>query len=578
MIKQMKEQFLQYAKEKIFFKKKAKSKLFGALFGLTALATLGGVKTAYAASADSSVNSVQTNVDQGVDDLSHLQFDFNDVIVDVPVATQSNADSSVLGDKVYANVDAKIYQDEYSLKNQEHGLKMRYPDTEKEITGIIFDVQDVPKIAANEEKVQEYRDLQCAEIGYLVNGNEGFFRIEDVHSKEFLATPSNATPSNATPSNATPSNVTPTNAIPSNATPSNATPSNVTPTNATPSNATPSNATSSNATPSNATPSNATSSNATPTNATPSNATPSNATSSNATSILFKINDQVSIHPTAKYYKNVNKLIKSKNGKKYNYRKKFNKITGIVVSFKSEAKVYHGKDIESLLNVLNTGGKVVGYEVNHSYYLKNNSVYQKNAISMDPAELNQKTKNLYQSDVELTVLADAKIYSNADNMRNERDGKNPYYKAGSVKQASGYVLTDGKESFITNDYDQAVEYVSLGYQFDGYRMSNMSSKSEDGKIVSFEGYFKSGDVVTKVYYDENLASASNATPSNATPSNATPSNATSTKKSANSIVPNYVADDSELKRFYFMQMKECLENQRQIRKGIQEEKARTRTL
>ena len=552
MFKKLREQFIQYEKERLSFSRKVKSILFSSAFMGIVMSSFGTMK-AMAAEPKNNDSVAEYTTDQVVSD-SPIHID--DILSNDVVATPSNAIFSI-GDEVYARDNARIWTDEYSLFDDHAGKKMKYPESIKKIDGCVFLINDCPKLVFTSEKAMDYQS-KYETVGYLVNGVEGFLRACDVYQlEETLETVSQEDMEKKISSvdevvardvNAALSDVvaTSSNAI---ASPSNvvATPSNVI---ASPSNvvATPSNVI---ATPSDVV---ATSSNVIATAnhiATGSNAiaTPSNAS---VPFSIYKINEQISVRPTAKFYNSVKKFNQSKGAKAYPYELGWNKVTGIVVN----GKVYHEKNAEKLVEAINQGGVIEGYEINHVRYLKPESIYQKDQIQISDEELKEKAKNVYTSDTTLTILPGSRIYSNEDDLRNLKNGNSAYYEAGTEKNIFRYVLTDHEESFVVEDYDKVLEYLSIGYDFDGYLIINQYSKNFFGTIEKYEGFFKGSDIVTKEFYDQNIAKAATsvATPSNA--SVATPSNAVLENSSLN------VATNVQ-RRMYLLQLREALRDAKQ---------------
>ncbi len=345
IMKQFCEQFVQYAKDKLNFKKSLRNTFLASAFLGATFSPLFGSKS-YAMTQPVKSSSLPMTTQDILDN----EYVLEDILASNGVSVETeevNHAPYFLGDHVYAQSGTRIYRNENQLYNQENSLRMRYPETVKEITGMVFLVDGYPKTVTLENQALLYQN-EYELIGYLVNDNEGFLRVEDVYQKDVEAiidssqtdTDSMEVLEEVLESETEPvveEQVTTEILEVEQATPSNAASSEeetqlfeeqvnmeilkaeetietqeawyedeeilqllgvesleeltiqnlegelASPSNATPSDATPSNATPSNATPSNATPSDATPSNATPSNATPSDATPSNATPSDAT-------------------------------------------------------------------------------------------------------------------------------------------------------------------------------------------------------------------------------------------------------------------------------------------------------
>jgi len=344
-MKQFCEQFVQYAKDKLNFKKSLRNTFLASAFLGATFSPLFGSKS-YAMTQPVKSSSLPMTTQDILDN----EYVLEDILASNGVSVETeevNHAPYFLGDRVYAQSGTRIYRNENQLYNQENSLRMRYPETVKEITGMVFLVDGYPKTVTLENQALLYQN-EYELIGYLVNDNEGFLRVEDVYQKDVEAiidssqtdTDSMEVLEEVLESETEPvveEQVTTEILEVEQATPSNAASSEeetqlfeeqvnmeilkaeetietqeawyedeeilqllgvesleeltiqnlegelASPSNATPSDATPSNATPSNATPSNATPSDATPSNATPSDATPSDATPSDATPSDAT-------------------------------------------------------------------------------------------------------------------------------------------------------------------------------------------------------------------------------------------------------------------------------------------------------
>ena len=511
-MKRIREQLVRYAKEKLNFKKNLRNTFLATVFLGATFSTLLGNKV-YASTEGVTIEH------QDETDLEVLEND----------ETLNKSKVFFIGEKVYPVSGAKIYCDEYSLFHGDNAKKMRYSKDEKEITGMVFLVNDEPTVIINKDVASDYQ-TKYSLCGYLINGVEGFIRVDDVfgleETIEEVVVPVEEDSVNLVPEMPLEEKV---------ATPSIATPSMV----ATASEA--KMATASTATPSMV----ATASEvkmATASTATPSMiATASEVTAIDGLENVYRINDQVSIMPTAKFYSSLKKMKQGKGAKAYPDLK-FNKVTGIVVN----GKIYHENDLEKL--EINSDMVVEGYEINHVRYVDASYVYQKERISISDEEMASRSVGLYKDSVKLTSLPNAKIYESMIDMAISNNGKTPLYQNGTMKEIRGFVMRGGDEVFMVNDYDKVKEYLVLGYEFIGYRIINEHSKNANH--IDYEGFFDKNKVVS---YDEYLnlkATSSEATPSEL----ATPSEA--------NVLQNQSLRYIQARKEYLKQLQASLENQR----------------
>ncbi|MCI8575854.1 MAG: hypothetical protein HFI09_05225 [Bacilli bacterium] len=483
-MKQIREQLVRYAKEKLNFKKSLRNTFFASAFlGVAFSSVLSG--KAYAATTEESVI------------LEHEESNSH------KLSKSESQDSKIftIGEKVYPVSGAKVYSDEYLLMNNKEAKSMRYPKEAKEISGLVFLVNEEPKVITNKDKISEYQ-AKYAFCGYLVNGVEGFMRAEDVFGlEETIEKITNSTKEEsvldempemieATPSEA---------ATVSEAT--MATPAEV------------------------ATKSEvkvATSSEV---------ATASEISFYDQMKNIYRINDQVSIKPTAKFYNSLKRMNEGKNSKVYP-NLDFNKVTGIVVN----GKVYHENDTEQLKELLQSNMVVEGYEINHLRYLEADFVYQNDHLQITEEEIASRSTGIYSDAVKLTILPNANIYSSMVDMAFSKNAKSPLYPSGKVRETRGFVMRDKDNVFMVNDYEKAKEYLALGYEFCGYRLINNYSNQESNK-VTYEGFFNKNNVIA---YDEYLKQATASEVTMATPAEV------STKSEAKVATSSEVATASEM--------------------------------
>lgn len=183
-MKQFCEQFVQYAKDKLNFKKSLRNTFLASAFLGATFSPLFGSK-AYAMTQPVKSSSLPMTTQDILDN----EYVLEDILASngVRVETEEvNHAPYFLGDRVYAQSGTRIYRNENQLYDQENSLRMRYPETVKEITGMVFLVDGYPKTIVVENQALLYQnDYEL--IGYLVNDNEGFIRVEDVYQKDVEA-------------------------------------------------------------------------------------------------------------------------------------------------------------------------------------------------------------------------------------------------------------------------------------------------------------------------------------------------------------------------------------------------------
>lgn len=530
-MKQFCEQFVQYAKDKLNFKKSLRNTFLASAFLGATFSPLFGSK-AYAMTQPVKSSSLPMTTQDILDN----EYVLEDILASngVRVETEEvNHAPYFLGDRVYAQSGTRIYRNENQLYDQENSLRMRYPETVKEITGMVFLVDGYPKTIVVENQALLYQnDYEL--IGYLVNDNEGFIRVEDVYQKDVEAivnssqidTDSMEVLEEVLESETEPIVEEQVNmeilkveetieaqeewyedeeilkllgvesleeltiqqvegelAVLDNEEENELSEEQVTAEILEVEQATPSNATPSNATPSNATPS----------NATPSNATPSNAS-------IYRINESVFMKPFHALFQNVKDLVGCKKVKEISPNESPKIITGIVVN----ENVFHTSNANELVDLLNNNEQISAYELDSKYYVLPESIYQKDKIQATDSEIAEVSKNVYSKDVDLTILPNARIYSSPKDLVNVTNSLSPSYKAGTVKSIHQYVLSQDGVPFFVDDYDTVIELQLLGYHFDGYLVKNQYSYDKCGNIKALEGYFRKEDVVSKEVYDTTL--------------------------------------------------------------------------
>lgn len=531
IMKQFCEQFVQYAKDKLNFKKSLRNTFLASAFLGATFSPLFGSK-AYAMTQPVKSSSLPMTTQDILDN----EYVLEDILASngVRVETEEvNHAPYFLGDRVYAQSGTRIYRNENQLYDQENSLRMRYPETVKEITGMVFLVDGYPKTIVVENQALLYQnDYEL--IGYLVNDNEGFIRVEDVYQKDVEAivnssqidTDSMEVLEEVLESETEPIVEEQVNmeilkveetieaqeewyedeeilkllgvesleeltiqqvegelAVLDNEEENELSEEQVTAEILEVEQATPSNATPSNATPSNATPS----------NATPSNATPSNAS-------IYRINESVFMKPFHALFQNVKDLVGCKKVKEISPNESPKIITGIVVN----ENVFHTSNANELVDLLNNNEQISAYELDSKYYVLPESIYQKDKIQATDSEIAEVSKNVYSKDVDLTILPNARIYSSPKDLVNVTNSLSPSYKAGTVKSIHQYVLSQDGVPFFVDDYDTVIELQLLGYHFDGYLVKNQYSYDKCGNIKALEGYFRKEDVVSKEVYDTTL--------------------------------------------------------------------------
>ncbi|MCI8467536.1 MAG: hypothetical protein HFI08_05045 [Bacilli bacterium] len=539
------EQFVQYAKDKLNFKKSLRNTFLASAFLGATFSPLFGSKS-YAMTQPVKSSSLPMTTQDILDN----EYVLEDILASNGVSVETeevNHAPYFLGDHVYAQSGARIYRNENQLYDQENSLRMRYPETVKEITGMVFLVDGYPKTVTLENQALLYQN-EYELIGYLINDNEGFLRVEDVYQKDVEAiidssqtdTDSMEVLEEVLESETEPvveEQVTTEILEVEQATPSNVASSEeetqtfeeqvnmeilkaeettetqeawyedeeilqllgvesleeLTIQNLEGELASPSNATPSNATPSDATPSNATPSDATPSDATPSNATPSNAS-------IYRINESVFMKPLHALFQNVKDLVGCKKVKEISPNESPKIITGIVVN----ENVFHASNANELVDLLNNNEQISAYELDSKYYVLPESIYQKDKIQATDSEIAEVSENVYSKDVDLTILPNARIYGSPKDLINVTNSLSPSYKAGTVKSIHQYVLSQDGVPFFVDDYDTVIELQLLGYHFDGYLVKNQYSYDKCGNIKALEGYFRKEDVVSKEVYDATL--------------------------------------------------------------------------
>ncbi len=541
IMKQFCEQFVQYAKDKLNLKKSLRNTFLASAFLGATFSPLFGSK-AYAMTQPDKSSSLPMTTQDILDN----EYVLEDILASNGVRVETdevNRAPYFLGDRVYAQSGTRIYRNENQLYDQENSLRMRYPETVKEITGMVFLVDGYPKTIVVENQALLYQN-EYELIGYLINDNEGFIRVEDVYQKDVEAivnssqidTDSMEVLEEVLESETEPIVEEQVNmeilkveetieaqeewyedeeilkllgvesleeltiqqvegelAVLDNEEENELSEEQVTAEILEVEQATPSNATPSNATPSNATPSNATPSNATPSNATPSNATPSNAS-------IYRINESVFMKPFHALFQNVKDLVGCKKVKEISPNESPKIITGIVVN----ENVFHASNANELVDLLNNNEQISAYELDSKYYVLPESIYQKDKIQATDSEIAEVSKNVYSKDVDLTILPNARIYSSPKDLVNVTNSLSPSYKAGTVKSIHQYVLSQDGVPFFVDDYDTVIELQLLGYHFDGYLVKNQYSYDKCGNIKALEGYFRKEDVVSKEVYDTTL--------------------------------------------------------------------------
>ncbi len=545
IMKRFCEQFVQYAKDKLNFKKSLRNTFLASAFLGATFSPLFGSKS-YAMTQPVKSSSLPMTTQDILDN----EYVLEDILASNGVSVETeevNHAPYFLGDHVYAQSGARIYRNENQLYDQENSLRMRYPETVKEITGMVFLVDGYPKTVTLENQALLYQN-EYELIGYLINDNEGFLRVEDVYQKDVEAiidssqtdTDSMEVLEEVLESETEPvveEQVTTEILEVEQATPSNVASSEeetqtfeeqvnmeilkaeettetqeawyedeeilqllgvesleeLTIQNLEGELASPSNATPSNATPSDATPSNATPSDATPSDATPSNATPSNAS-------IYRINESVFMKPLHALFQNVKDLVGCKKVKEISPNESPKIITGIVVN----ENVFHASNANELVDLLNNNEQISAYELDSKYYVLPESIYQKDKIQATDSEIAEVSENVYSKDVDLTILPNARIYGSPKDLINVTNSLSPSYKAGTVKSIHQYVLSQDGVPFFVDDYDTVIELQLLGYHFDGYLVKNQYSYDKCGNIKALEGYFRKEDVVSKEVYDATL--------------------------------------------------------------------------
>ena len=535
-MKQFCEQFVQYAKDKLNLKKSLRNTFLASAFLGATFSPLFGSK-AYAMTQPDKSSSLPMTTQDILDN----EYVLEDILASNGVRVETdevNRAPYFLGDRVYAQSGTRIYRNENQLYDQENSLRMRYPETVKEITGMVFLVDGYPKTIVVENQALLYQN-EYELIGYLINDNEGFIRVEDVYQKDVEAivnssqidTDSMEVLEEVLESETEPIVEEQVNmeilkveetieaqeewyedeeilkllgvesleeltiqqvegelAVLDNEEENELSEEQVTAEILEVEQATPSNATPSNATPSNATPSNAT-----PSNATPSNATPSNAS-------IYRINESVFMKPFHALFQNVKDLVGCKKVKEISPNESPKIITGIVVN----ENVFHASNANELVDLLNNNEQISAYELDSKYYVLPESIYQKDKIQATDSEIAEVSKNVYSKDVDLTILPNARIYSSPKDLVNVTNSLSPSYKAGTVKSIHQYVLSQDGVPFFVDDYDTVIELQLLGYHFDGYLVKNQYSYDKCGNIKALEGYFRKEDVVSKEVYDTTL--------------------------------------------------------------------------
>ena len=536
IMKQFCEQFVQYAKDKLNLKKSLRNTFLASAFLGATFSPLFGSK-AYAMTQPDKSSSLPMTTQDILDN----EYVLEDILASNGVRVETdevNRAPYFLGDRVYAQSGTRIYRNENQLYDQENSLRMRYPETVKEITGMVFLVDGYPKTIVVENQALLYQN-EYELIGYLINDNEGFIRVEDVYQKDVEAivnssqidTDSMEVLEEVLESETEPIVEEQVNmeilkveetieaqeewyedeeilkllgvesleeltiqqvegelAVLDNEEENELSEEQVTAEILEVEQATPSNATPSNATPSNATPSNAT-----PSNATPSNATPSNAS-------IYRINESVFMKPFHALFQNVKDLVGCKKVKEISPNESPKIITGIVVN----ENVFHASNANELVDLLNNNEQISAYELDSKYYVLPESIYQKDKIQATDSEIAEVSKNVYSKDVDLTILPNARIYSSPKDLVNVTNSLSPSYKAGTVKSIHQYVLSQDGVPFFVDDYDTVIELQLLGYHFDGYLVKNQYSYDKCGNIKALEGYFRKEDVVSKEVYDTTL--------------------------------------------------------------------------
>lgn len=529
------EQFVQYAKDKLNFKKSLRNTFLASAFLGATFSPLFGSKS-YAMTQPVKSSSLPMTTQDILDN----EYVLEDILASNGVSVETeevNHAPYFLGDHVYAQSGARIYRNENQLYDQENSLRMRYPETVKEITGMVFLVDGYPKTVTLENQALLYQN-EYELIGYLINDNEGFLRVEDVYQKDVEAiidssqtdTDSMEVLEEVLESETEPvveEQVTTEILEVEQATPSNVASSeeetqtfeeqvNMEILKAEETTETQEawyedeeilqllgvesleeltiqNLEGELASPSNATPSNATPSDATPSDATPSNATPSNAS-------IYRINESVFMKPLHALFQNVKDLVGCKKVKEISPNESPKIITGIVVN----ENVFHASNANELVDLLNNNEQISAYELDSKYYVLPESIYQKDKIQATDSEIAEVSENVYSKDVDLTILPNARIYGSPKDLINVTNSLSPSYKAGTVKSIHQYVLSQDGVPFFVDDYDTVIELQLLGYHFDGYLVKNQYSYDKCGNIKALEGYFRKEDVVSKEVYDATL--------------------------------------------------------------------------
>lgn len=515
-MKQFCEQFVQYAKDKLNFKKSLRNTFLASAFLGATFSPLFGSK-AYAMTQPVKSSSLPMTTQDILDN----EYVLEDILASngVRVETEEvNHAPYFLGDRVYAQSGTRIYRNENQLYDQENSLRMRYPETVKEITGMVFLVDGYPKTIVVENQALLYQnDYEL--IGYLVNDNEGFIRVEDVYQKDVEAivnssqidTDSMEVLEEVLESETEPIVEEQVNmeilkveetieaqeewyedeeilkllgvesleeltiqqvegelAVLDNEEENELSEEQVTAEILEVEQATPS-------------------------NATPSNATPSNAS-------IYRINESVFMKPFHALFQNVKDLVGCKKVKEISPNESPKIITGIVVN----ENVFHTSNANELVDLLNNNEQISAYELDSKYYVLPESIYQKDKIQATDSEIAEVSKNVYSKDVDLTILPNARIYSSPKDLVNVTNSLSPSYKAGTVKSIHQYVLSQDGVPFFVDDYDTVIELQLLGYHFDGYLVKNQYSYDKCGNIKALEGYFRKEDVVSKEVYDTTL--------------------------------------------------------------------------
>lgn len=535
IMKRFCEQFVQYAKDKLNFKKSLRNTFLASAFLGATFSPLFGSKS-YAMTQPVKSSSLPMTTQDILDN----EYVLEDILASNGVSVETeevNHAPYFLGDHVYAQSGARIYRNENQLYDQENSLRMRYPETVKEITGMVFLVDGYPKTVTLENQALLYQN-EYELIGYLINDNEGFLRVEDVYQKDVEAiidssqtdTDSMEVLEEVLESETEPvveEQVTTEILEVEQATPSNVASSeeetqtfeeqvNMEILKAEETTETQEawyedeeilqllgvesleeltiqNLEGELASPSNATPSNATPSDATPSDATPSNATPSNAS-------IYRINESVFMKPLHALFQNVKDLVGCKKVKEISPNESPKIITGIVVN----ENVFHASNANELVDLLNNNEQISAYELDSKYYVLPESIYQKDKIQATDSEIAEVSENVYSKDVDLTILPNARIYGSPKDLINVTNSLSPSYKAGTVKSIHQYVLSQDGVPFFVDDYDTVIELQLLGYHFDGYLVKNQYSYDKCGNIKALEGYFRKEDVVSKEVYDATL--------------------------------------------------------------------------